>query len=246
MTTCPDRGQLEQLLENRLVDTELDEMEQHVEGCADCQRTLEELTGSTQWGFEPRAEVPNPFAGAPSTSLSKSLGAMTENGNQPETEVRRNSLEGTDVSDLLGVDREIGRYRVIKLLGQGGCGQVYLAHDNDLNRPVAIKVTNPARVAGAEAALEYLAEARALAKLDHPHIVPVYDVGRTDNGLCYIVSKYIEGTDLSHRLRLGRPSLRESADLPHTQNLAGMNVNVGRLPGKSAHRRLVNQDAGDY
>ena len=213
MKTCPDRGRLEQLLENRLVETELDELEQHVEGCAACQQTLEELTGSTQCGFERRAEVPNPCAGARSTSVSKSLGAMTENGNQPETESRRNSLEGTDVSDWLGVDREIGRYRVIKLLGQGGCGQVYLAHDNDLDRPVAIKVTNAARVAGQEAALEYLAKARALATLNHPHIVPVYDVGRTDNGLCYIVSKYIDGSDLTNRLSHDRPSHRESTEL---------------------------------
>jgi hypothetical protein len=59
----------------------------------------------------------------------------------------------------------------------------------------------------------YLAEARALAKLDHPGIVPVYDVGRTDDGLCYVVSKFIEGSDLARRLRQGRPPLRESVEL---------------------------------
>ena len=46
--------------------------------------------------------------------------------------------------------------------------------------------------------------------LDHPHIVPVYDVGRTDDGLCYVVSKYIEGSDLAERMRQGRPSLPRS------------------------------------
>ena len=55
-----------------------------------------------------------------------------------------------------------------------------------------------------------------LAKLDHPHIVPVYDVGRTDDGLCYVVSKYVEGSDLAERMRQGRLAFRESAELVAT------------------------------
>ena len=95
----------------------------------------------------------------------------------------------------------IGRYRVIRRLGQGGFGRVYLARDDELDRPVAVKVPKPERIAGPEDALAYLAEARTLAKLDHPHIVPVYDVGRTQDGLCYVVSKYVEGSDLRERMR---------------------------------------------
>ena len=107
----------------------------------------------------------------------------------------------------------IGRYRVIRRLGQGGFGRVYLAQDDDLDRHVAIKVPNPERVSGPEDVEAYLAEARTLARLDHPHIVPVYDVGRTEDGLCYVVSKYIEGSDLAERMRQGRRSFRESAEL---------------------------------
>jgi serine/threonine protein kinase/formylglycine-generating enzyme required for sulfatase activity len=68
-------------------------------------------------------------------------------------------------------------------------------------------------VAGPEDVAGYLSEARALAKLDHSHIVPVYDVGRTSDGLCYVVSRYIEGTNLAERLRQVHPSFRESAEL---------------------------------
>ena len=57
MTTCPGRGQLERLLENRLVDTELDELEQHIEACAACQQTLDELSDTTNWRLERRGEV---------------------------------------------------------------------------------------------------------------------------------------------------------------------------------------------
>jgi predicted Ser/Thr protein kinase len=109
--------------------------------------------------------------------------------------------------------RQIGRYRVERLLGKGGFGCVYLAHDDQLRRPVAIKVPRPERFARPEDAEGYLAEARVLARLDHPHIVPVHDVGQTPDGLPFVVSKYIEGSDLSCRIRQGQPSFAASADL---------------------------------
>jgi serine/threonine protein kinase len=115
-----------------------------------------------------------------------------------------------------GLPPSIGRYRVIRLLGQGGFGRVYLARDDELDRPVAIKVPNPKRIAGPDDVAAYLAEARALARLDHPHIVPVHDVGRTGDGLCYVVSRYVEGTDLAERIRQGRLPFAEAAELVAT------------------------------
>ena len=110
----------------------------------------------------------------------------------------------------------IGRYRIVRQLGQGSFGRVYLARDEELDRGVAIKVPNPERVAGPEDLEAYLAEARALAKLDHPHIVPVYDVGRTEDGLCYVVSKFIEGSDLADRIKQARPAHPQAAELVAT------------------------------
>src|SRR5262245_13242053 len=120
-----------------------------------------------------------------------------------------------DVSDELpqGNPPIIGRYRIVRRLGQGGFGRVYLARDDDLDRPVAIKVPSPERVPGPDDVEEYLREARALARLDHPRIVPVHDVGRTADGLCYVVSRYVEGSDLAQRKRQGRWPFRESAEL---------------------------------
>jgi hypothetical protein len=111
------------------------------------------------------------------------------------------------------VPQHIGRYRVVRLLGEGGFGRVYLAHDDELRRPVAIKVPHRHRVAQPENVEAYLAEARVLASLDHPHIVPALDVGRTADGLCYVVSKFIEGSDLATRLGQARLPLREAAEL---------------------------------
>jgi eukaryotic-like serine/threonine-protein kinase len=107
----------------------------------------------------------------------------------------------------------IGRYRVEGLLGKGGFGKVYLAHDHQLHRHVAIKVPHRERVSCPEDAETYLAEARVLASLDHPHIVPVHDVGTTEDGLPFVVSKFIEGSDLKRKIKDSRPSFSESAEL---------------------------------
>ena len=108
---------------------------------------------------------------------------------------------------------QFGRYKVIKRLGAGGFGQVYQGRDDDLDRTVAIKVPNPERIAHAGDVEAYLAEARNLARLDHPNIVPVFDFGRTPDGLCYVVSKLVDGSDLAARIRQGPVSWREAADL---------------------------------
>jgi predicted Ser/Thr protein kinase len=114
------------------------------------------------------------------------------------------------------VPQHIGRYRVERLLGKGGFGMVYLAHDDQLQRPVAVKVPHRHRISRPEDVEAYLAEARVLAGLDHPNIVPVHDVGSTDDGLPFVVSKLIEGSDLTKRLSQSRPSVQEAAELVAT------------------------------
>ena len=130
-------------------------------------------------------------------------------------------------------EEKIGRYRLVRILGEGGFGKVWLAHDDELARYVAIKVPTPERLAEPEHAEQYLAEARTLASLDHPNLVPVYDVGRTDDGSCHVVYKLIEGSDLAARIREDRPSFSESAEL------------IATVAGALHHaheRRLVHRD----
>src|SRR5262245_1701910 len=107
----------------------------------------------------------------------------------------------------------LGRYRVTARLGAGAFGVVYKAHDDDLQRDVAVKVPHRRRIATAADVEAFLAEARMLATLDHPGIVPVHDVGRTADGLCYVVSKFVAGQDLAARLRQARPPCPEAAAL---------------------------------
>jgi len=137
---------------------------------------------------------------------------MDEMKSLSETEDRQTPVAGSGRSPD-GDVKKIGRYTILGRLGKGGFGEVFLAHDDDLNRSVAIKVPRPERVSQPEDIEAYLNEARILAGLDHPHIVPVYDVGRTDDGLCFVVSKLVEGSDLAVKICQDRPSVRESAEL---------------------------------
>lgn len=103
----------------------------------------------------------------------------------------------------------IGPYDVVALLGSGGMGEVYRAHDSRLRRDVAIKVIAP-RFATDPARLQrFKQEAQAAAALNHPHIVAVYDVG-IDDGLPYLVTELVEGESLRQRLGAGALSVHKA------------------------------------
>jgi serine/threonine protein kinase/formylglycine-generating enzyme required for sulfatase activity len=127
----------------------------------------------------------------------------------------------------------LGRYRITARLGAGSFGVVYKAHDADLQRDVAIKVPHRHRIEAPADVANYLAEARILAGLDHPHIVPVYDVGSTADGLCYVVSKFIEGSDLAAKLKQSGLPFAESAALAAT---------VADALHHAHRKRLVHRD----
>lgn len=117
---------------------------------------------------------------------------------------------GEPIKDI-PVPANIGRYRIRGIIGKGGFGTVFRAVDDLLNRDVALKV--PQRFQKVHAIeSDWNAEARMVAMLDHPHIVPVYDVGSTDEFPFFVVSRFIDGIDLRHRLTTQKPSLDLSID----------------------------------
>ena len=104
---------------------------------------------------------------------------------------------------------ELTRYKVLQELGAGSFGVVFKAWDAELERPVAVKLLK--RSARPNHGGELLAEARTLASLDHPAIVPIFDLGRTPGDELFIVSKYIDGQSLKNWLHSNRPSFAVAA-----------------------------------
>src|SRR5688500_3061603 len=102
----------------------------------------------------------------------------------------------------LATGTQLGPYRIERLLGAGGMGEVYKAHDTRLERAVALKVL-PVAVAGDPARRQrFQREARAISALTHPHICTLYDVGHQD-GVDFLVMEYLEGKTLAERLHEG-------------------------------------------
>lgn len=120
--------------------------------------------------------------------------------------------DGESPTDAAIPDR-LDRYRIVRVLGRGGMGCVYLGHDEELNRPVAVKVPRAGLLSSPAMTESFLNEARTLASLEEAGVVPVYDVGRTPEGGCYVVSRFVDGGSLQDRLAGGRPSRRESAEI---------------------------------
>ncbi|MDC0669714.1 protein kinase domain-containing protein [Nannocystis radixulma] len=100
-------------------------------------------------------------------------------------------------------DRTLGRYLIIKQLGAGGMGAVFKAYDPDLDRKVAIKLLHGAAVG--EARTRLIREAQAMARLSHPNVVPVFDVGAHREDQVFIAMDLVEGTDLRAWIATRRP-----------------------------------------
>ncbi len=95
--------------------------------------------------------------------------------------------------------KEFGRYRILRPLGKGGMGAVFLAHDTLMDTQVAIKVPHRKATRSEKAVKRFYREARVMFGLRHPNLCPVHDVGEID-GFLYLVMAYIEGEPLSNAI----------------------------------------------
>ena len=118
----------------------------------------------------------------------------------PETPTRTNDTSGS----------RFGRFEIVEELGRGAFGVVYKARDSELNRLVAIKCPRAGFFSSRQEEQRFVREAKFAAALDHPNIVPVYEVAQ-DNGVPYIVSKFIDGLTISEILEYRQFEFREVA-----------------------------------
>jgi eukaryotic-like serine/threonine-protein kinase len=137
---------------------------------------------------------------------------------RPETLIGESDTQimakGSTLSEGDFVGGQIGRFRILRALGYGGGGIVFLAFDPDLRREVALKAPHLPGLLSPDMRRRFLREARAAARLDHPHLVPVHEVGES-NGVCFIVSAYCRGGSLAQWLaaRTTPAPVRHAAEL---------------------------------
>ncbi len=162
-------------------------------------------------------DPPDPSPQANESDLPTIVGLNARSGQKNPLELLGELAKASSVSPMPEpMPETIGRYRVERLLGVGSFGRVYLAHDDQLMRDVAIKVPRNTLVMDPASMEEFLHEARAAAKLNHPNIVPVFDVGSSDSCPCFVVSKFIEGFDLEVRIQTQTLSMMKSVEIVAT------------------------------
>ena len=126
------------------------------------------------------------------------------------------------------------RYRVIRLLGRGGMGEVYLAEQVRMAREIALKVMRPALLHETDAVVRFAAEAAAASQIVHPNVATVHDFGETPDGIVYLAMEYVPGEPLSAILARDGPL--------DAERTAALGVQIGAALAAAHERGLVHRD----
>jgi tetratricopeptide (TPR) repeat protein/tRNA A-37 threonylcarbamoyl transferase component Bud32 len=186
---CLEDDTIVAYVERRLPAADRARVMDHLETCSDCLTITNEVMGSGEHNPEPViADADTIHAGPPSNMMMARPPAPPERG------------------------LVVGRYTVLELIGQGGMGSVYAAHDPQLDRKVAIKLVRSDRLAEAADRARLSREARAMAKLSHPNVVTVHDAGQVEQGV-FIAMEFVEGTTLARWLHEAPRSWEEVRDV---------------------------------
>src|SRR3954471_10647606 len=217
---CLDEQTVVAFVGGALAGTKLAEAEHHLLGCADC-ATLVALAvptaaarfGATlEWAGAPpvdeklggREAAARPAARTPRDELGQSATRVIK-----ETQTWESDSE-TDIPDFDSAEgyrpgAMVGRYRLLQRVGRGGMGEVYAAHDPELDRKIAIKIMRANAVPDGVEAARMMREARTIAKLSHPNLVTVYDVGSAGGRVFVAMELSDAATVAARRYRKRRP-----------------------------------------
>jgi serine/threonine protein kinase/tetratricopeptide (TPR) repeat protein len=190
MISCPDTAKLQQLLDETLSEAEYRAIEEHVEACPPCKETLDRLTASAGaiWQTPPRSGPATPLVDSSAISSSPPIEAALPN---------------------------VPGYEVLKELGHGGYGVVYQARQVGVNRLVALKMIKDGAYASPEELARFRREAEAIARLQHPHIVQIHEIGEHD-GRPFFSLEFVEGGSLARKLDATPQPARAAAQLLET------------------------------
>jgi tetratricopeptide (TPR) repeat protein len=161
------------------------------EGAISCEECAESLTRSDQT----------------QAGISQSVFANTVDAPRSLSDWARASASYGPLALVLPIGMEIGsRYKVVRLLGRGGMGAVYLVHDNELDRDVALKLIRADIAEDANALERFKREIQLSSTITHKSVLRVYDLGESD-GIKFLTMQFVEGDDLSHVLKKGKLSI---------------------------------------
>jgi serine/threonine protein kinase len=235
MMPCPSAAQLAELLAATLPADDRNALEDHLAGCASCQEKLVRLTDDeeeTRWrevfrgtgvsgtvrdGEAGRLEPSEDFLERLRKELAPHSHVIADSIETPQLATTR--AEGVRRPPAPSGSWRLGPYTVLRELGRGGMGVVYLAHDERLQRRVAIKMMWPTALDLKAEHRCFLREAELIARLKHPNIVQVYEAGEHDGG-SYLVMELVEGPSLHEQIRGTPQSPPVAAALVRTLALA--------------------------
>jgi serine/threonine protein kinase len=201
MGPCPPVEHLRRLLADELTAAGEEALDDHLRRCAACRRALESLTAS-----EPISGRPGAAGGpAPSPDLLRRLKAVTASLSRDD---RGRAVPAAEPCPL----PRVPGYEILGELGRGGMGVVYRARQVGLNRVVALKMILGGAFAAGKSLDRFRAEALAVARLQHPNIVQIFETGEAD-GLPYFSQEYVEGGTLAALLDGTPAAPRRAAEL---------------------------------
>lgn len=222
-TRCPEIGLLERLLLGRISADDAQPLEDHVVACSHCTAELQQLHADDPLVESLRQTPPaleqadTPLVQALIPCLKRLLPndpERTQAGEAlppaaPDADGYLDFLAPPQMADELG---RLGGYRVLKVLGEGGMGVVFLAEDPRLKRHLALKAIRPELVQRGEIRERFLREAQAIARVEHDNIVAIFQV-EEDHGVPFLAMPLLRGETLEQRLQ------RASGPLPLDETL---------------------------
>ena len=205
-TICPNPDMLADYVLGKTSEADMASIASHVEACATCQSQLETLDGLSDTVITfLRRPIPN--------EVDSDEPLLQEVLSRIDSITSASGSDSDDHVQEVPIPLQVGQYRLMEKLGQGGMGAVYKAFHTKLKRIVAIKLLPGYRQRSPQAVARFHREMEAIGRVDHPNIVRAHDANEAD-GQFFLVMEFVEGVTLSSLVRrLGPLDVADSCEI---------------------------------